>query len=99
MTRKAPSVVRWWLPPKGSLPLIFCWNNRAVAGDLGLEVAEAVPLFAGVEIDFGHDDGSPVPGPGERAAVVVVDGRQHPVARDVFIRAAHQIHMVLAGSG
>ena len=57
-----------------------CVARRPVPGQLGLEVAEAVPLQAMVEVNFGDDDRAPLFGVDDRLAVVAVDGGQHPVA-------------------
>ena len=54
-----------------------------MAGDLSFEIAKAVPLHPCVEIDLGRHDRSPFLRPGQRAAIVIVDGREHPVSRDV----------------
>ena len=70
-----------------------------VAGDIGFEVSEAVPVEPLVEIHFGHDYVSPLFGSRDRFALVIVDRRQHPVPRDVFISAAHDIDVIFAGAG
>lgn len=50
-----------------------------MAGELGFEIAEAVPVGAFVEIDFGDGQRAPFFRLGEHASVVVEDAGDHPV--------------------
>ncbi len=55
-------------------------HHRPVPRNLRLEITQAVPLLPRVEVDFRRHDGSPLLRPDERAALVIVHGREHPVA-------------------
>ena len=61
-----------------------------------LEVTEAIPLHPCVEVDLDRHDCSPFVCLGQRAAVMIINCREHPVSRDIFVRAADDIDMVLA---
>ena len=54
-------------------------QSGAVAGELGFEIAEAVPVGALVQIDFGDGQRAPFFRLGEHAPVVVEDAGDHPV--------------------
>src|SRR4051812_11499691 len=71
----------------------------SMSRQLGLEVAQAVPLQALIEVNLGDDDGAPGLGVDDRLAIVSVDRGQNPVTRNVFVSAAHQIDVVFARSG
>src|SRR5947207_13274272 len=61
--------------------------DRPVPGDLGLEVAEADPLQPPVEVHLGDRDRAPVLGLRDHFAGVVEDGRGHPIAGNMLVRA------------
>src|SRR5437867_1896052 len=79
-------------------PLLHA-SLRPVPGNLRFEVAEAGPVEAAVQIDFGDGDGPPLLRLGEGAAVVAVDGGDRPVVGNLGVGAAHQVDVVLAGAG
>ena len=66
-------------------------GERKVPGNLRLEIAKARPFGRLVEVHLGHSDRSPSLGLGDRFSSVIENGRDHPVARDVFVGAADQI--------
>src|SRR6266700_6324554 len=70
-------------------------SERTVPGNLRLEIAQARPFRRLVEVHFSHNDRSPFLGQGDRFSCVIENGRDHPVARDVFVGAADQIDVVL----
>src|SRR6185436_411002 len=72
----------------GTLP----WN-------LGFEITQPRPQRALVQVHLGDTDRSPFLCLGEHAAILAIDSGEHPVARHVFVRAADEIDLVLAGSG
>src|SRR2546429_1826150 len=57
------------------------------------------PERALVQVHFGDADRAPFPGLSQHAAVLAIDGGEHPVARHVFVGAADEIDMVLARAG
>jgi hypothetical protein len=73
--------------------------RRAVGGNLRLEVAEALPVEAAVEVDLGDGEAAPLVGLCQRLAVVAVDGGDHPVSGGIGVGAADQIHVVFTGAG
>ena len=90
--------------PLSSMPIAACSSSarqRPVPLELGFEVAEAWPVHA-----LDRDRLRPrqcVPhslGLRQRLAVVIEDGRDHPVfARSFVVGAGNDIHVVLAGAG
>src|SRR6266851_2535951 len=72
--------------------------DRPVTWDLRLEVTEAYPLGAPVEINFCNRNSSPLLRQTDCIAFMVEDGGNHPIAADVFVGAADQVDMILAGS-
>src|SRR4051812_24622909 len=63
---------------------------------LRLENTQAVPVLSLFQIDLGHGYRAPVLALREHLAVVSEHRADHPVRLHVAIRAAHDIHMVLA---
>ena len=60
------------------------------AVDAGFEVADAMPVVAGVQIDFGNDDFAPLFGLLDHFAFVIVDGGLGPVLVVVGVAAANE---------
>ena len=52
-----------------------------------------------VEVDLSDDDGAPIAGLGEEAAVLAVNAGDHPVLFRIGVRAADHVDVVLAGAG
>src|SRR5437762_11971967 len=77
----------------------FARGDRAVAGDVGFEIAQARPAGAGVQVHLGDGHGAPVLRQRDRAAGVVEDGAEHPLVRYVLVGAADEVDVVLAGAG
>src|SRR5678816_820295 len=67
--------------------------------NLGFEIAQPWPERALVQVHFRKANRSPVFRLCEHAAVRPEDRGQHPVARHVFVSAADEIDLVLAGTG
>src|SRR5258708_31249980 len=63
-----------------------------------LAVSQTVPIAAPVQVHFRHNHRTPLFSLDKRLAIVVVDRSERPVVGDVFVGAADQIDMVLAGS-
>ena len=61
------------------------WSTR---GNLGLEVAQAMPINTLVQINFGNRHRAPFLCLCERFAIMTVNGRQHPIRRRIRIGAA-----------
>ncbi len=78
--------------------LFGLWIDRTVPRQCSLEVAQETPLEAAIKVDFGNHHGPPFLSQGNRVAFVVEDCREHPVRRDILVRAADQIDMILDGS-
>src|SRR5712671_5308075 len=74
-------------------------RNRALAWNLGFEITQPRPECALVQVHFGDADRAPFPGLGEHAAVLSINGGEHPIARHVFVSAADEIDLVLTGAG
>jgi len=70
-----------------------------VAVEFGAEVAEAGPVEAVVEIDFGNDYFAPVFGLGNDMAFAVPDGGEHPAIFGFHVGAAGDEDVVFAGAG
>src|ERR1035438_4287328 len=68
------------------------WNLR-------LEVAEADPVGAAIQVHFRNCDSTPLRALREHGAGVVEDGGDHPVARHILVCAADDIDVVLASTG
>ena len=81
------------------LPVSLSARDRTLPWNLGFEVTQPRPERALVQAHFGDADGAPFAGLGEHAAVLAIDGGEHPVARHVFVRAADQTDLVLACAG
>src|SRR5437016_7619322 len=81
-----------------SLPSLSA-RDWTLPWNLGFEITQPRPERALVQIHFGDADGAPYPGLGEHAAVLTIDGGEHPVARHVFVRAADEIDLVLTRAG
>src|SRR5258705_7981654 len=77
----------------------FSTCHRTLPRNLGFEITQPRPERALVQVHFRDADSSPFPGLGEHAAVLAVDGREHPVARHVFVSAADEIDLVLTCAG
>src|SRR5439155_13189747 len=67
--------------------------------DLSFKITQPWPERALVQVHFRDADGAPFTGLGEHAAVLAVNGGEHPVARHVLVSAADQIDLVLARPG
>src|SRR3989442_11220858 len=74
-------------------------RDWTLAWNLGFEITQPRPERALVQIHFCDADSSPFPGLGEHAAVLAIDGGEHPIPRHVFVRAADEIDLVLARAG
>ena len=67
-------------------------------GDLRLEIPEAVPAEALVEIHLSEGHCAPFLCLRQRASVVTVHGGYHPVAGGIGVRAADDVDVILASA-
>src|SRR2546428_11016061 len=74
-------------------------RDRTLPWNLGFEITQPWPERALVQVHFPDADRTPIPGLGEHATVLAIDRSEHPVARNVFVRAADEINLVLARAG
>src|SRR5262245_10756406 len=65
---------------------------------LRFEIAQARPPQPFVQIDFGHNHGPPLFGVNELIARVIINGGEHPLARDVLVSAADEVYVIFAGA-
>ncbi len=65
---------------------------------LRFEIAQARPPQSFVQIDFGHNHGPPLFGVNELIARVIINGGEHPLARDVLVSAADEVDVIFAGA-
>src|SRR5579859_6203926 len=85
--------------PSGQLLLVPISAHRSMSRDFGLEISQADPLRAVVEIDLSNGNGAPILGLGDRLAAMVEHRRDHPVVRDILIGAADEVYVILTGPG
>ena len=69
-----------------------------MARNLGLEIAQILPVVRLIQINFRKGYRAPRAGLGQRHAVVTINGRDHPVLRDIGVGAADNIDMPGIGS-
>src|ERR1041385_2840523 len=74
-------------------------RDRTLPRNLGFEITQPRPERALVQVHFRDANGSPILRLREHAAVLAKDRREHPVARHIFVGAADEIDLVLAGTG
>src|SRR5688572_20662397 len=63
------------------------------------EISEAWPMQALIQVDFSDNNRPPFFCVREGPSVMIPHGTEHPIARDVLIRAANEINMILTGTG
>src|SRR6266581_5350747 len=85
--------------PTISTPLSLSARDRTLPRNLGFEITQPRPERALVQVHFRDADSSPFPGLGEHAAVLAIDGGEHPIPRHVFVSAADEIDLVLTRAG
>src|SRR5688572_20965563 len=85
-------------PPnyKWPAPVHFVAPRRTMTRNPGFEITDAGPHQSLAQIHSRNDDGPPLLAFRNGFAFVVVNGRQHPVARDVLVSAADEIDVVFA---
>src|SRR5688500_4255138 len=77
---------------------LLAGDYRTMARNYRFEIAKPGPVRGFIEIDFRNGNRAPLFRLREQAAIVADDAAEHPVARNVFVRAAHDVNLIFAGA-
>src|SRR5262249_52822015 len=70
----------------------------SMARQFGFEIPQAGPPQSLLQVDLGHNHGSPFLGVNELVSRMVVYCSEHPLARDIFVCAADEVDVIFAGA-